>query len=80
MLSARIDFPGHCWLKSFKKAVKGGEEWTDRENCLKYSCSAEDFSYKIGGCGLLNAPTSCSIIPGDKTKDYPDCCPKISCN
>uniref|UniRef100_A0A1B0GMK7 Single domain-containing protein n=1 Tax=Phlebotomus papatasi TaxID=29031 RepID=A0A1B0GMK7_PHLPP len=77
--STNPEFPGHCWVEDLKQAVKSGEEWTNREKCEKISCS-DDFSYEIVGCGLLSPPPSCTITPIDNTKNYPDCCPKFSCN
>ncbi|GAB0088794.1 hypothetical protein DMENIID0001_032580 [Sergentomyia squamirostris] len=78
--STNPEFPGHCWLEEFKQAVKGGEEWTDREKCARYTCFANDFSYEIGGCGKIHvSDPNCALTAVDKTKDYPDCCPKISC-
>ncbi|XP_059608777.1 uncharacterized protein LOC132256394 [Phlebotomus argentipes] len=78
--STNPDFPGHCWLEDFKKALKGDESWTDRDNCVLYSCSADDFSYQISGCGALQpSDPECVISAGDNTKDFPDCCARVSC-
>uniref|UniRef100_A0A1B0CAP8 Single domain-containing protein n=1 Tax=Lutzomyia longipalpis TaxID=7200 RepID=A0A1B0CAP8_LUTLO len=78
--STHPDYPGHCWIADLKQAVRGGSEWSDRQNCVRYSCFAHDYSYEIDGCGKMAIPDTCKPTPIDTTKDYPDCCPKFTCN
>ncbi|XP_072378814.1 venom toxin OcyC11-like isoform X1 [Diabrotica undecimpunctata] len=65
------DFPGTGVLKA-------GEEKPVQGSCNIAQCH-EDGSISMKTCAAIAARPPCKVVDGDKTKLYPECCPKFWC-
>uniref|UniRef100_A0A6P7FU85 Venom peptide HsVx1-like isoform X3 n=1 Tax=Diabrotica virgifera virgifera TaxID=50390 RepID=A0A6P7FU85_DIAVI len=58
--------------------MKAGEQKPVHGTCNIATCNA-DGTYSELTCPVGAARPPCKFVPGDKTKLYPDCCPKYWC-
>ena len=69
-----------CYVPELDRHFAVGETWTTPGGCGQAICG-EGGAVGAKGCGLIAVPPGhpCSLDDGDDSLEYPECCPKVTC-
>uniref|UniRef100_A0A4D5RA38 SLPTX16 n=1 Tax=Scolopendra viridis TaxID=118503 RepID=A0A4D5RA38_SCOVI len=72
--------PNECPLRD-GSTLPVGKTAPIPDQCAQRTCSksGDKLMLDYASCGAIDPPPGCSLVE-DKTKPYPDCCPKSKCS
>ncbi|XP_055298146.1 uncharacterized protein LOC129566330 [Sitodiplosis mosellana] len=75
------EYPGKCFEPVTMRLLNPGQDVFLPIGCMKLTC-LNHFGFAGAGCASTEEAIgkNCREVEGDRTKNYPNCCPRIVCD